>query len=658
MKTNDFASNCLILSFLFFFLNFSSQSQATWDVYADTWVGFDGLGRETPTSKEVGNVKKNQNRFTGMFYVSWHGDKFHNIPYPGFYNLSQIIDNTGEGLHKFESTMMSHLGSQFHWGEPEMGYFLSKDKYVIQHDLSMLADAGIDVIVLDVTNGVTYWEEWDVLFSVMEDMKKNGNKVPKFCFWTYNGMVITIVQELYDRIYKNSMHKDLWFQFKGKPLLLYKANPNFEGIKNKNLYYQKQDNTLTKKETNSNLEFLTDYPEYIKQFFTLRNMWWGYYEWQGKRFVGTENNWSFGYAFDETIVKNLPADKLVSRYKGLKEEMAVTPAGHASLGIGKSWTKKYGEPPLNKYDLPENAYLSKLGKKVNKPYDYGIFFQDRWDEALKVDPEFLYINDWNEWTARPIVQGESSDFMNRKSPFVFIDQYNLEFNRTLQPMKDGYKDNYYLQLVNNIRRYKGTRSIPQYSDYFTAKIDGSFNEWKLINQYFRDTKGDTVHRDYDGYYGLHYKSELGRNDILETKITNDKDNLYFYVRTVDNITNFSDNNSMYLFIDVDNNNKTGWNGYDILINKDVKFKGITSVHIFNSKSNIWVEVATTNFAVTGKEMELLLPKSIVNLVSKDDFVIDFKWVDNPKDIDDAVSLSLSGDTAPNRNFNYRYIFKK
>lgn len=151
---------------------------------------------------------------------------------------------------------------------------------------------------------------------------------------------------------------------------------------------------------------------------------------------------------------------------------------------------------------------------------------------------------------------------------------------------------------------------------------------------------------------------MGRNDILETKITNDKDNLYFYVRTVDNITNFSDNNWMYLFIDVDNNNKTGWNGYDILINKDVKSKGITSVHIFNSKSNIWVEVATTNFAVTGKEMELLLPKSIVNLVSKDDFVIDFKWVDNPKDIDDAVSLSLSGDTAPNRNFNYRYIFKK
>ena len=115
MKTNDFASNCLILSFLFFFLNFSSQSQATWDVYADTWVGFDGLGRETPTSKEVGNVKKNQNRFTGMFYVSWHGDKFHNIPYPGFYNLSQIIDNTGEGLHKFESTMIkSSLSNKQH----------------------------------------------------------------------------------------------------------------------------------------------------------------------------------------------------------------------------------------------------------------------------------------------------------------------------------------------------------------------------------------------------------------------------------------------------------------------------------------------------------------------------------------------------------------
>jgi hypothetical protein len=35
----------------------------------------------------------------------------------------------------------------YHWGEPEMGYFLSKDKFVIRRDMSMLADAGVDVLI-------------------------------------------------------------------------------------------------------------------------------------------------------------------------------------------------------------------------------------------------------------------------------------------------------------------------------------------------------------------------------------------------------------------------------------------------------------------------------------------------------------------------------
>ena len=77
----------------------------------------------------------------------------------------------------------------YHWGEPEMGYFLSKDEYVIRKDMSMLADAGVDVLVMDVTNAVRYWDEWDVIFPVMQKMKAEGNKVPQFCFWAFNGPV-------------------------------------------------------------------------------------------------------------------------------------------------------------------------------------------------------------------------------------------------------------------------------------------------------------------------------------------------------------------------------------------------------------------------------------------------------------------------------------
>ena len=46
------------------------------------------------------------------------------------------------------------------------------------------------------------------------------------------------------------------------------------------------------------------------------------------------------------------------------------------------------------------------------------------------------------------------------NPFYFVDQYNAEFNRTIAPMKGGWTDNYYMQMAENIRRYKGARPIP------------------------------------------------------------------------------------------------------------------------------------------------------------------------------------------------------
>ena len=110
----------------------------------------------------------------------------------------------------------------------------------------MLSDAGVDVLVMDVTNAVRYWEEWDLLFSVMRKMKAEGNKVPRFCFWAFNGPSITVVQDLYDKIYKAGKYKDLWFYWDGKPLLLYNGEPRFDshgdrggkGIKHPNPHYQ------------------------------------------------------------------------------------------------------------------------------------------------------------------------------------------------------------------------------------------------------------------------------------------------------------------------------------------------------------------------------------------------------------------------------------
>ena len=57
-------------------------------------------------------------------------------------------------------------------------------------------------------------------------------------------------------------------------------------------------------------------------------MWWGYYEWAGKRFIGTEDNWSFGYSMADKRIQALSPQELVSTHNGRLEEAAVTPAQH------------------------------------------------------------------------------------------------------------------------------------------------------------------------------------------------------------------------------------------------------------------------------------------------------------------------------------------
>jgi hypothetical protein len=51
-----------------------SAQQGVRDIYSDTWVGSDGLGRTMPGSADVGPVKKDQRRVVGIFYITWHSD--------------------------------------------------------------------------------------------------------------------------------------------------------------------------------------------------------------------------------------------------------------------------------------------------------------------------------------------------------------------------------------------------------------------------------------------------------------------------------------------------------------------------------------------------------------------------------------------------------
>lgn len=602
------------------------------DLMSDTWVATDALGREMPLIDSVGFTKDDQRRVVGMFYITWHGHWYENLPGP-YTDVTEILNEKPEA--RLDGTDPIWKYGQYHWGEPEMGYFLSYDEWVYRKDMSMLQDAGVDVLIMDVTNGVRYWEEWDILFSTMMKMRQEGNRTPQFAFWSYNGNPVAVVKDLYERYYLQEKYKDLWFYWNGKPLLLYNADPSFDA--------------------NGTYDVTADdYPKEIFEFFTLRNMWWGRDNWHDRNWLGQEDCWNFGYDLHEPTIKVLPPEKLAGMHDGKVEQMAVTAAQHPCTTVGKSWSRANGQPELDEKDMPGKAYVPWLGKTVDDPTAYGIYFQERWDDALEVNPEFIYLNDWNEWIAGKY--GWDDPWLGRHSNFWFVDQYNAEFNRTIQPMKDGYTDNYYMQMAQNIRRYKGVRPIPENRGTKRIAIDGSFTDWDKVEVEYRDTRGDVTPRDAKGYAGLHYTDNTGRNDIQDSKVAVTGDGrVCFYVKTGNDMTAYTGSNWMLLFIDTDQNTDTGWYGYDILVNKNVKDAENTEVMKFVDGK--WMGIASVPYAVCGNEMELSIPAELLGVAGRS-AGFDFKWADNPQELKDPISLCLHGDTAPNRRFNYRFIWKK
>lgn len=85
----------------------------------------------------------------------------------------------------------------------------------------------------------------------------------------------------------------------------------------------------------------------------------------------------------------------------------------------------------------------------------------------------------------------------------------------------------------------------------------------------------------------------------------------------------------------------------------------TTIQRYDSKASggAWVELAKLNYRQAGKALELAVPRKLLSLKGNA-FTFDFHWCDNPADLKDPISLCVNGDSAPNRRFNYRCIWKK
>jgi hypothetical protein len=276
---------------------------------------------------------------------------------------------------------------------------------------------------------------------------------------------------------------------------------------------------------------------------------------------------------------------------------------------------------------------------------YGLNVAEQWDRALKEDPRFIFVTGWNEWIA-----GRFAEFNGVKLPVMFVDQFDQEHSRDIEPMAGGHGDNYYYQLAGYVRRYKGVRTLPPVRPR-PIRIDGKFEDWRDVEPEFRDTIGDPVHRRHRGWDArVTHTNDTGRNDIVTAKVSFDERRIYFLVRAREPITPAAGTNWMLLFLDTDADAQTGWLGYEIVVNRLAPGSVERSV----GAGFQWAQIDKADLQVTGNLLELSLPWSALKVKSPL-AQFDFKWADNCIAAGDWTDFTLNGDAAPNDRFRYRAV---
>jgi hypothetical protein len=235
-----------------------------------------------------------------------------------------------------------------------------------------------------------------------------------------------------------------------------------------------------------------------------------------------------------------------------------------------------------------------------------------------------------------------------------VDEYNEEYSRDIEPMRGGHADDYYYQMAAFIRRYKGVRPRPKPSAPKTIRLDRGFGQWQSVRPEYLDDLGDAAHRNHPGWGGKTYVDDSGRNDFDRMKVARDSKNLYFYVRTRAAITAPEGSDWMLLLIDVDANPKTGWHGYDFIVNRARRgdSAGILERNVGGGWK--WRPVAEVPFRREGSEMHLEIPRKALGMETGHPLRFDFKWADGAPRDDEITDFIDRGDVAPNGRFNYRY----
>ena len=580
------------------------------------WTAVDGLGRTLPDNSQVGCSDAQKQKKVGIFYWTWHYNFANNKPVNVNSIITEYPDARNDYYHEIWKT--NQAGAYF-WNEPLFGYYTEMDDYVLRNHAELLTDAGIDFVLFDCTNGNYTWEPAYLnLLKVWSEARADGIKTPQIGFmmqFGYTGNTLSSLSQVYEAIYKKGLYQDLWFYWEGKPLVMAHS---------------------------SGLDLEDKYQAEIAQFFTFRAGDPSYFGANSSDYY-----WGWLHMYPQALYRN-EDESVEMTTVGIAQNANYVDLYCSAMNGPYNMSRSYSRQPEFSYSYDYRGKKIVCNSDMENAKLYGINFQEQWDYAISVDPEIIFVTGWNEWIA-----GRNVEWGN--VPNGFPDQCDDNNSRDIEPTKGDLKDYYYYQLVANVRRFKGASPYSVQSTQKKIDIGGDLSAWDdpaiVTYNHYVNNRYD---RDKKGWNGTHYKNSGVRNDFKTAKVSFDKDNIYFYIETVSDITPSESGNWMRLLLDTKaaTADSVDWENFEFILNRTAPTSEGIAVERSTGGWN-WETVGHADYRVDGNVLQLSVPRKILGL-SGSKLTFNFKWCDNNLEDGDILTLYTDGDAAPGGRFCFHF----
>ena len=573
--------------------------------------------------RSFGEVTDYNGNVVGIFYFLWlsQASVTTNVD-------SYIEDGNVEAVLTGDEVGMAPAFT--YWGEPMYGFYQVEDEWVVRKHVELFINAGLDFICFDCTNNDFYQAAAKAVLDVLLEYAEMGYDVPRAMFMTNSDSTL-MTENIYNAFYRRDTYDAVWFYGNGdKPWIISSYAGSDANILDR--FYFKPAQWPNRSYNENGFPWISWH--YPQETYTDRENDYTIMS------VSVSQHTGIGGSLSDAGVTgiNFSISGLFApyNYDTLSDSLKARVSSEtATKYYNYNWGRGYS------HETGSNDYDSALAN---------VNFEEQWDSALQnEDVNLVFVTGWNEW----IAQKQSKDPLLGSSYGYFVDTFSTEFSRDIEMMNGGYLDNCYLQLVANIREYKGVGYGTQVTRNATvAKGTDLFDlsNWSAAPVY-KDLVGETEPRAALGAGGNYYTNDTGRNDIQEVRVASDEEYVYFLVAAAEDITakEAADTRWMNVFIGIEGA-EGGWNGLQYVVNRSLDG---TTASLDKIENGAYASVGTAATVVSGRYMLVQVAKKSLG-IEGDEFGIVFKVTDNLQKDFDVTDLYTNGDAAPIGRINYSY----